>query len=129
MAQSRVLPPPRATTPSGANSRTKAAPFAAGENIDVLTGATITSKAVIEAVNAACAAPENPDAVPFNLGGDAETEEPAVETILDGSYTLQRPVLFVINRELDAGEKAFVDYIFSDTGRAIVEENGYIPAF
>ena len=55
--------------------------------------------------------------------------EPAVETILDGSYTLQRPVLFVINRELDAGEKAFVDYIFSDTGRAIVEENGYIPAF
>ena len=61
----------------------KAAPFAAGENIDVLTGATITSKAVIEAVNAACAAPENPDAVPFNLGGDAETEEPAVETVAE----------------------------------------------
>ena len=55
--------------------------------------------------------------------------EPTVETILDGSYTLQRPVLFVANRELDAAEKAFVNYIFSDTGRAIVEENGYIPAF
>ncbi len=55
--------------------------------------------------------------------------EPTVENILNGSYTIQRPVLFCINRELDAGEQAFVDYIFSDTGRAIVEENGYIPAY
>lgn len=51
------------------------------------------------------------------------------ENILNGSYTIQRPVLFVTNRELDAAEKVFVDYIFSDTGRAIVEENGYIPAY
>ena len=55
--------------------------------------------------------------------------EPTEENILNGSYTIQRPVLFCINRELDAAEQAFVDYIFSDTGRAIVEENGYIPAF
>lgn len=55
--------------------------------------------------------------------------EPTVDNILNGSYTIQRPVLFVINRELDAAEAAFVDYIFSDTGRAIVEENGYIPAY
>lgn len=55
--------------------------------------------------------------------------EPTEENILNGSYTIQRPVLFCINRELDAAEQAFVDYIFSDTGRAIVIENGYIPAF
>ena len=55
--------------------------------------------------------------------------EPTEENILNGSYTIQRPVLFVANRELDAGEQAFVDYIFSDTGRNIVIENGYIPAF
>ena len=55
--------------------------------------------------------------------------EPTEENILNGSYTIQRPVLFCINRELDAAEAAFVDYIFSDTGRAIVEENGYIPAY
>ena len=55
--------------------------------------------------------------------------EPTEENILNGSYTIQRPVLFCINRELDAGEQAFVDYIFSDTGRAIVIENGYIPAY
>ena len=55
--------------------------------------------------------------------------EPSEENILNGSYTIQRPVLFVINRPLDGAEKAFVDYIFSDTGRGIVVENGYIPAF
>jgi len=61
----------------------------------------------------------------FKVNGVAPTEE----NILDGSYTIQRPVLFVNNRELDAAEQAFVDYIFSDTGRGIVEENGYIPAY
>ena len=55
--------------------------------------------------------------------------EPSEENILNGSYKIQRPVLFVINRPLDGAEKAFVDYIFSDTGRGIVVENGYIPAF
>ena len=55
--------------------------------------------------------------------------EPTEENILNGSYTIQRPVLFVANRELDAGEQVFVDYIFSETGRNIVIENGYIPAF
>ena len=55
--------------------------------------------------------------------------EPTEENILNGSYIIQRPVLFVTNRALDAAEEAFVDYIFSDTGREIVVENGYIPAF
>ena len=54
----------------------KTAPFAIGENIDTLSGATVTSTAVVEAVNAAVAAPANPDAVPFGVG----SEEPAVET-------------------------------------------------
>lgn len=55
--------------------------------------------------------------------------EPTEENILNGSYTIQRPVLFVTNRDLDAAEQAFVDYIFSDKGRDIVVENGYIPVF
>ena len=55
--------------------------------------------------------------------------EPSEENILNGSYIIQRPVLFVTNRALDAAEEAFVEYIFSDAGRAIVVENGYIPAY
>ena len=63
--------------------------------------------------------------VAFKFNGVAATEE----NILNGSYTIQRPVLFCTNRELDAAEQIFVDYIFSDAGRAIVVENGYIPAY
>ena len=51
------------------------------------------------------------------------------EHILDGSYPIQRPVQFVANRPLRPAEQAFADYIFSDIGRQIVRENGYIPAF
>ena len=56
----------------------KTAPFAIGENIDALAGATVTSTAVVNAVNAAVEAPANPDAVPF---GSETAEEPVVETV------------------------------------------------
>ena len=55
----------------------KTAPFAIGENIDALSGATVTSTAVVNAVNAAVEAPANPDAVPF--GSETAEEEPTVE--------------------------------------------------
>ncbi len=63
----------------------KTAPFAIGENIDALAGATVTSKAVAEAVNAAVEAPANPDAVPFGSETVEEpaVEEPAVETVAE----------------------------------------------
>ncbi len=54
----------------------KTAPFVLGENIDALAGASITSGAVVTAVNAAVEAPANPDAVPFGTGAE---DEPAVE--------------------------------------------------
>lgn len=49
--------------------------------------------------------------------------------ILDGSYTIQRPVMFVTGAEVTDSEQAFIDYVFSDTGRQVVKDNGYIPAF
>ena len=58
----------------------KTAPFAIGENIDALAGATVTSTAVVNAVNAAVEAPANPDAVPFGSGAE---EEPVVETVAE----------------------------------------------
>ena len=62
----------------------KSAPFTLGDGIDALAGATVTSTAVVEAVNEACAAPVNPDAVPFDLGGgEEEAEEPSVEASAD----------------------------------------------
>lgn len=51
------------------------------------------------------------------------------ENILDGSYAIQRPVMFVTGDEVSASEQAFIDYIFSQVGYDTVVENGYIPAF
>lgn len=55
--------------------------------------------------------------------------EATVDNIKSGTYTVQRPVMFVTSHKLADTEKAFVDYIFSDKGRSVVEANGYIPAF
>lgn len=50
-------------------------------------------------------------------------------TILSGDYKVQRPVMFVGKGEPTKIQKAFIDYIFSDAGRKVVEANGYIPSF
>ncbi len=55
--------------------------------------------------------------------------EASEENILNGSYTIQRPVMFVSGTEITDSEQAFIDYIFSETGYSVVEANGYIPAF
>lgn len=49
--------------------------------------------------------------------------------IIDGTYTVQRPVMFVTGDPISASEQAFIDYIFSQTGYDVVVANGYIPAF
>lgn len=55
--------------------------------------------------------------------------EATEENIISGTYTIQRPVLFVTGDEISATEQAFIDYVFSQTGFDVVEANGYIPAF
>lgn len=55
--------------------------------------------------------------------------EASEENIISGDYTVQRPVMFVTGDEISPSEKAFIDYIFSQTGYDVVVANGYIPAF
>lgn len=55
--------------------------------------------------------------------------EATEENIISGTYTVQRPVMFVTGDVISASEQAFIDYIFSQTGYDVVVENGYIPAF
>lgn len=52
--------------------------------------------------------------------------EPSEETIMNGNYTIQRPLLFITNSEISASEQAFIDYIYSETGVEAIEANGYI---
>ena len=65
----------------------KTAPFSIGGNIDALAGATVTSTAVVNAVNAAVEAPANPDAVPFGAGSEEEAAPAAAEALPEGAKT------------------------------------------
>ena len=49
------------------------------------------------------------------------------ETIVDGSYKIQRPLLIVGSGELTKVQKAFMDYLRSDAGQKLIEAMGFIP--
>lgn len=52
--------------------------------------------------------------------------EPTVDTITDGSYSIQRPLMFISNHKITAPEQAFINYVFSQAGTDAIESNGYI---
>jgi phosphate transport system substrate-binding protein len=52
---------------------------------------------------------------------------PSVETALDGTYPIARPLLYYTNGEPAGVIKDFIDYCLSAEGQAKVTEVGYIP--
>lgn len=54
--------------------------------------------------------------------------EPVIDTVIDGSYPISRYLNFVSNGELQEGtlEKEFIDFLLSDEGQSIVEDEGFI---
>jgi phosphate transport system substrate-binding protein len=52
---------------------------------------------------------------------------PSVETALDGTYPVARPLLYYTNGEPTGLIKTFVDYCLSSDGQAKVIEVGYVP--
>jgi phosphate transport system substrate-binding protein len=53
---------------------------------------------------------------------------PSVETALDATYPVARPLLYYTNEAPTAGIiKAFIDYCLSSEGQAKVTEVGYVP--
>ena len=54
-------------------------------------------------------------------------EEASKENILSGKYKIQRPLMLIKNSDISEDENAFVNYILSDAGKKVIEENGYIP--
>lgn len=51
---------------------------------------------------------------------------PTEATITDGSYSIQRPLMFVCNHAITAPQQAFIDYAFSQVGIDAITGNGYI---
>ncbi len=53
--------------------------------------------------------------------------KPSIETVLNGTYPVARPLLFYTNGEPTGLIKTFIDYCLSDAGQAMVAESGYVP--
>ncbi len=66
-----------------------------------------------------------------NAGGkeiSVEGMDPSVDNVLEGKYPISRKLNIVHKGELAAGslEEAFVDFLLSDAGQEIVEDEGFI---
>jgi len=65
------------------------------------------------------------------LGIKSTTDDPAVlpsvETALDGTYPVARPLLYYTDGEPDGTIKEFIDYCLSVEGQQKVTEVGYVP--
>jgi len=65
--------------------------------------------------------------LPVARGEGEAAIAPSVETALDGSYPIARP-LFMYSSGQPTGEvKAYLDWILSDEGQCVIAEKGYAP--
>ena len=112
-----------------------------GEKIDCTTdNADITNSTSVMMTSVS----GNPDAIGYiSLGSLNETVKAleidgvaaSVENIKNGSYKIARPFNIATGAEVSEATQAFIDYILSAEGQAVIEENGYIavieeaPAF
>jgi len=58
---------------------------------------------------------------------DAEAVYPSVETVLDGTYSIARPLHLYTDGEAAGVIADFINYCMSVEGQQIVEETGYVP--
>lgn len=52
---------------------------------------------------------------------------PSKETVLSGEYKISRPFNYVTGGDLSEAAQMYIDFVMSEEGQAIVEENGFIP--
>ena len=106
----------------------------AGEKVDYTTDkAEITSSTAVMITTVQ----GNKNAIGYiSLGSYDSTQVKAVsvndvecteENIVAGTYTIARPFVLVEGPATDDLARAFLDYILSADGQAVVSEQGYIP--
>ena len=64
--------------------------------------------------------------VPVSMNGNAAVT-PSVETAVDGTYPIARPLMMYTNGEPTGAIKEYMDWILSSTGQAIIKKKGYAP--
>ena len=63
------------------------------------------------------------------IGADVETcVNPSVETAVDGSYPIARPLFMYTSGAPEGPIAKYLDWIYSDTGQCIIKDKGYAPA-
>ena len=64
----------------------------------------------------------------YKAKGQNEYVQASVENIKSDAYKLYRPFYIFTKKgvELDEGTKAFLDFINSEAGKAVINENGYV---
>lgn len=105
----------------------------------VMGKAEITPKAMVQDSNGAVRqlVADDPDAIGFislglvnekvkalNLGGIEATRE----NIINGSYSLSRPFLFITSGEPSGLTKQFIDFTLSPEGQKLLSNEGLIPS-
>jgi phosphate transport system substrate-binding protein len=58
---------------------------------------------------------------------DVEGVAVSKTTVLDGTYAISRPFIYGVTGEVSAAAQAFIDFVMSAEGQALIEENGFIP--
>lgn len=58
---------------------------------------------------------------------DVEGVTISKKTVLDGTYAISRPFIYGVTAEVSEAAQAFIDFVMSAEGQALIEENGFIP--
>ena len=51
---------------------------------------------------------------------------PSTASIISGDYTIARPFILLVKEDITAQANEFIDYILSEDGQKLIEEQGYI---
>jgi phosphate transport system substrate-binding protein len=65
--------------------------------------------------------------VPVVKAAGGKPVMPTVDTILDSSYAISRPLFMFTNGEPQGPVKHYLDWIKSDAGQGVLQKKGYIP--
>lgn len=61
------------------------------------------------------------------VGKGGKPVMPAVDSVLDGSYPISRPLFMYTKGEPEGQVKEYLDWIKSDAGQKVLEGKGYVP--
>ena len=106
----------------------------------VMAGSKISPRAIVQDSNGAVCqfVSDDPNAIGFVSLGMVEHGTrpikalrldgiyPTPESVMDGSYTLTRPFLFVLLEEPTGDTKDFIDFVLSEPGKTILRAEGLI---